>query len=102
MAPPDHRAMPTDNDVSEHAFHAAVASTRHLTRRPDNAALLRLYALYKQASEGDAEGPRPGAMDFVARAKWDAWAALAGMTSEQAMHEYITLVESLKALQARD
>ncbi|WP_031407231.1 acyl-CoA-binding protein [Thiomonas sp. FB-Cd] len=94
--------MPTDNDVAKDAFHAAFASTRHLTRRPDNAALLRLYALYKQASEGDAEGPRPGAMDFVARAKWDAWAALAGMTSEQAMHEYITLVETLKASQARD
>ena len=94
--------MPTDNDVSKDAFHAAVASTRELTQRPDNAALLRLYALYKQASEGDAQGTRPGAMDFVARAKWDAWAALSGMTSEQAMHEYITLVESLKASQARD
>ncbi len=92
--------MPADsNDVSKDAFHAAVARTRQLTRRPDNAALLRLYALYKQASEGDAQGPRPGAMDFVARAKWDAWAALTGMTAEQAMHEYIALVEHLKAQQ---
>ena len=93
--------MPADNnDVSKDAFHAAVARTRQLTRRPDNAALLRLYALYKQASEGNAQGPRPGAMDFVARAKWDSWAALAGMSPEHAMHEYIALVEHLKAQQA--
>ena len=94
--------MPTDRDVSKDAFHAAVARSKQLMQRPDNAALLRLYALYKQASEGDAQGPRPGAMDFVARAKWDAWAALATMTAEQAMHEYIALVDSLKASQAHD
>ncbi|MGC8846219.1 MAG: acyl-CoA-binding protein, partial [Candidatus Hydrogenedens sp.] len=58
---------------------------------------LRLYALYKQASEGDCKGSRPGMMDFIGRAKYDAWKALEGTSQEQAMQMYIDLVEELKA-----
>ena len=101
-APGEKRAKATDRGGSKDAFDAAVASTKQLTRRPDNGVLLRLYALYKQASEGDVQGPRPGAMDFVARAKWDAWATLATLDPEQAMHDYIALVDDLKASQAHD
>ncbi|MHB9050983.1 MAG: acyl-CoA-binding protein [Thiomonas delicata] len=77
-------------------FESAVARAKNLPRRPDNATLLRLYALYKQASEGDAAGARPGIADFVARAKWDAWATLAGTPSAQAMRDYIALVDALQ------
>lgn len=78
------------------AFAQAVADSKQLPERPDNATLLRLYALYKQASEGDVQGERPGFTDFVARAKFDAWAALAGTSTAQAQQDYIDLVESLK------
>ena len=78
-------------------FEAAVADSRRLDERPDNATLLQLYALYKQASEGDASGERPGMTDFVARAKWDAWQALAGTGSDDARQRYIDLVEGLKS-----
>ncbi|MGD9942961.1 MAG: acyl-CoA-binding protein [Burkholderiaceae bacterium] len=78
-------------------FEQAVADSKQLPERPDNMTLLRLYALYKQASEGDAQPPRPGATDFVARAKWDAWNALAGTPADQAKQQYIDLVEDLKA-----
>jgi len=77
-------------------FEAAVAESKSLPERPDNATLLKLYALYKQGSSGDAEGERPGMMDFVARAKFDAWAELKGTASEAAMQQYIDLIESLK------
>jgi len=77
-------------------FEAAVAESKSLPERPDNATLLRLYALYKQGSTGDAEGERPGMMDFVARAKFDAWAELKGTAPEAAMQQYIDLIESLK------
>ncbi|MCO5120914.1 MAG: acyl-CoA-binding protein [Burkholderiaceae bacterium] len=78
-------------------FEQAVADSKRLTERPDNATLLELYALYKQASEGDATGDRPGMSDFVGRAKWDAWKALEGTGSDEAKQRYIALVEDLKA-----
>jgi acyl-CoA-binding protein len=58
--------------------------------------LLKIYALYKQASSGDAEGKRPGFTDMVGRAKWDAWNENKGKSSDAAMKEYIALIESLK------
>jgi diazepam-binding inhibitor (GABA receptor modulating acyl-CoA-binding protein) len=77
-------------------FEEAVADSRRLDERPDNATLLQLYALYKQATEGDASGERPGMTDFVGRAKWDAWKALEGTDGDEAKRRYIELVESLK------
>jgi acyl-CoA-binding protein len=58
--------------------------------------LLKLYALYKQGSAGDVEGKRPGFTDMVGRAKFDAWAALKGTASNEAMQQYIDLIEDLK------
>ncbi len=77
------------------AFEAAVAESRELTQRPDNATLLKIYALYKQATAGDVEGERPGFSDMVGRAKWDAWNGLKGTASEDAMQQYIDLIASL-------
>jgi len=76
-------------------FEAAVANSKNLSERPDNATLLQLYALYKQASQGDPTEPRPGMSDMVGRAKWDAWSKLKGKASDEAMQEYIELIESL-------
>jgi diazepam-binding inhibitor (GABA receptor modulating acyl-CoA-binding protein) len=78
-------------------FEAAVAISKTLSERPDNASLLKLYALYKQATDGDVEGRRPGFTDLVGRAKYDAWAAIKGTVSDDAMKQYIALVESLHA-----
>jgi diazepam-binding inhibitor (GABA receptor modulating acyl-CoA-binding protein) len=77
-------------------FEQALADSKTLPERPDNATLLQIYALYKQGSTGDATGDRPGFTDFVARAKFDAWAALAGTPQHDAMQRYIDLIESLK------
>ena len=77
-------------------FEQAVADSKNLTDRPDNLTLLKLYALYKQGSAGDAQGERPGMTDFVARAKWDAWAALKGQSQDQGMQQYIDLIAGLK------
>jgi len=78
------------------AFERAVADSKTLPERPDNQTLLQIYALYKQATEGDVQGTRPGFTDFVGRAKWDAWNELAGKTQEAAMQAYVDLIESLK------
>ena len=77
-------------------FERAVAESKQLPERPDNMMLLKLYALFKQASSGDANGERPGMTDFVGRAKWDAWNELKGTDKEAAMQKYIALVEDLK------
>ncbi|QOY95515.1 acyl-CoA-binding protein [Massilia sp. UMI-21] len=77
-------------------FAQAQAESKNLPERPDNMTLLKIYALYKQGSSGDATGERPGMTDFVNRAKFDAWAALKGTSQEDAMQQYIDLVEELK------
>ena len=78
------------------AFDKAIADSKNLPEKPDNATLLQLYALYKQASSGDVDGKRPGFTDMVGRAKWDAWNAIKGKSNDEAMKEYVALVESLK------
>lgn len=77
-------------------FDAAAASAQNLSQRPGNDTLLQLYALYKQATTGDAAGKRPGMFDMVGRAKYDAWSKMKGTASEKAMQQYVDLVESLK------
>ncbi|HEY5916900.1 MAG TPA: acyl-CoA-binding protein [Chryseolinea sp.] len=76
-------------------FESAVERSKQLTKRPTNEELLELYSLYKQATEGDATGERPGGFDFKAIAKYDAWSELKGKPKEQAMEEYVSLVERL-------
>jgi acyl-CoA-binding protein len=76
-------------------FEAAAAQSKTLSERPDNATLLKLYALYKQGSAGDNSEKKPGFGDMVGRAKWDAWNGLKGTDSKEAMQQYIDLVESL-------
>jgi len=77
-------------------FEAAVADSKKLPERPSNDVLLQLYALYKQATDGDVEGKRPGFTDMIGRAKYDAWAAIKGTASDSAMTRYIELIGSLK------
>lgn len=78
-------------------FEQSVAASKTLPEKPDNATLLQLYSLYKQASEGDVSGDEPSnPFDFVARAKYDAWQNQKGKSKETAMQEYIDLITKLK------
>lgn len=76
-------------------FEAAVEKSKTMSRRPTNEELLQLYALFKQGSEGDVSGERPGGFDFKAIAKYDAWAEQKGKLQDLAMEEYIALVDKL-------
>ena len=76
-------------------FETAVAASHHLSERPDNGTLLKLYGLYKQGSEGDNTRAKPGFTDMVGRFKWDAWHALKGTSQTDAMQQYIDLFETL-------
>lgn len=79
-------------------FEKAVAHSKELKARPDNATLLQLYSLYKQATEGDINAAdKPAMFDFVAQAKYNAWSNLKGTTAEEAMNLYISLVTDLAA-----
>ncbi len=82
--------------ASKAQFDKAVADSKNLPEKPDNMTLLQIYALYKQASGGDVDGKRPGFTDMVGRAKWDAWNGLKGKSADEAMQEYVDLIESLK------
>ncbi len=77
-------------------FEQAANDVQDLSQRPDNATLLRLYALFKQGTVGDVQGERPGFMDFKGAAKYDAWEKLEGTPSQDAMGQYVDLVGSLK------
>ncbi len=77
-------------------FASAQKDAQKLTNRPDNETLLELYSFYKQATEGDVTGDKPGPFDFKARAKFDAWEARKGMSKDVAMRAYVRLVEHLK------
>lgn len=72
-------------------FEQAVVESKQLTSKPDNNTLLQIYSLFKQGSAGDVQGDRPGMMDFVGRAKYDAWAALKGKGQAEAQQAYIDL-----------
>jgi acyl-CoA-binding protein len=76
-------------------FEQAAEDVKKLSERPDNDTLLKLYALYKQGSEGDVSGAKPGFFDFVGTAKYEAWAKLKGMKTEEAMQKYTDLVKKL-------
>lgn len=77
-------------------FETAVADSKNLSERPDNQTMLQMYALYKQATSGDASGSRPGFTDMVGRAKWDAWNEMKGTSADDAMKRYVALIEDLK------
>jgi acyl-CoA-binding protein len=77
-------------------FQNAVTASQSLTKRPSNEELLELYALFKQATEGDVSGDRPGGFDFKAIAKYDAWAEKKGISKDQSMQDYVKLVARLK------
>jgi diazepam-binding inhibitor (GABA receptor modulator, acyl-CoA-binding protein) len=78
-------------------FTEAAEAVQRLPKRPDNDTLLQLYGLYKQASAGDVQGSRPGLFDLKGRAKYDAWSELKGTPREQAMRDYVALVDRLRA-----
>ncbi len=77
-------------------FAQAQQDVTGLAERPDNNTMLKLYSLYKQATQGDATGERPGSFNFVGRAKFDAWSAMKGTSAEDSMQQYIDLVASLR------
>ncbi|GKT22490.1 MULTISPECIES: acyl-CoA-binding protein [Comamonadaceae] len=77
------------------AFEAAVAQSKNLSERPDNPTLLKIYALYKQATAGDNAEKKPSFSDVVGRAKWDAWEKVKGTQADAAKQQYIDLIESL-------
>lgn len=78
-------------------FEQAASDVKQLAKRPDNDTLLKLYALYKQATAGDVSGPKPGFFDFVNTAKYEAWAHLRGMRTDDARRQYVSLVSQLGA-----
>ena len=83
-------------DIREQ-FEKAIADSKSLTEKPDNETLLQLYALYKQSTNGDVSGEAPtNPFDFVNKAKYNAWAALKGTTTDAAMQQYVDLVNKLK------
>lgn len=78
-------------------FEQAVADSRNLTERPSNDSLLALYGLYKQATEGDNTlDPPANPFDFVSKAKYEAWMNLKGKSMQDAMQEYVALINKLK------
>jgi acyl-CoA-binding protein len=83
-----------ENDLKTR-FEAAAVAAKKARKKPGDATLLKLYSYYKQATEGDVKGARPGIFDFVGGAKYDAWAKLKGTTAEDAMTNYIKQVEKL-------
>ena len=81
--------------TTQEEFEAASQRAQQLPSKPSNMVLLQLYALYKQATDGDVAGDRPGGFDFKAIAKYDAWKGLAGTSQDDARQQYVDLVNQL-------
>jgi len=95
---PDRRQLAEEARMPDlkASFEQAAKDVQGLSERPDNDTLLRLYAFYKQGSDGDVSGPKPGFFDFVGTAKYEAWAKLKGTKAEEAQQKYIDLVKKLR------
>ena len=91
-----YKRINTMTDSLQQTFEQAAKDIKNLSRRPDNQELLTLYALYKQATDGDVTGKRPGMLDVKGRAKYDSWTKQKGTQSDQAKEEYIDLVKQLQ------
>jgi acyl-CoA-binding protein len=87
--------LSTHLNQEDMTFEEAVAASKNLASRPSNDVLLRLYGLFKQATEGDVSGERPGGFDFKGMAKYDAWASLKGTAADAAKQDYVKLVQEL-------
>ncbi len=83
--------------ATQEEFVSAQARVKTLTTRPSNDTLLELYSLFKQATEGDVQGKRPGMLDLKGRAKFDAWTARKGTAKPAALDAYVALVNKLLA-----
>ena len=83
--------------MNTEAFEKAIKESKTLNTKPSNDILLKLYSLYKQATEGDVSGERPGGFDFKGAAKFDAWEEIKGKSKDDASEEYIKLVNELHA-----
>jgi len=81
--------------MDQKLFDEAVVKSKTLAERPSNEVLLKLYGLFKQVTEGDVQGERPGGFDFKGAAKYNAWESYKGKTKDDAANEYINLVNSL-------
>ena len=77
-------------------FEQAVLESKQLPEKPSNDILLKIYSLYKQATRGDITGDKPNGFDFINLAKYNAWESLKGKNTEEAMQEYVDLINSLK------
>jgi acyl-CoA-binding protein len=96
--PPARQVPPREFSMSlSDDFKAAKDRVQALKTRPSNESLLELYSLFKQATEGDVVGKRPGLLDLKGRAKFDAWAGRKGMDRDTAMQQYVALVDRLVA-----
>ncbi|XP_068959657.1 enoyl-CoA delta isomerase 2 isoform X1 [Petaurus breviceps papuanus] len=86
--------------ASQEDFERAKVQVKHLKEDPGNEVKLKLYALFKQATEGQCTSPKPGMLDFVNKAKWDAWNALGSLPKDTARQNYVDLVASLVSSQS--
>ncbi len=87
-------AAPKKDDLKG-KLEAAAAAAKQTKKKPDNATLLKLYSYYKQATDGDVKGERPGGFDVVGGAKHDGWAKLKDMSKDEAMTNYVKQVDKL-------
>uniref|UniRef100_A0A3Q0SP98 Diazepam binding inhibitor, acyl-CoA binding protein n=1 Tax=Amphilophus citrinellus TaxID=61819 RepID=A0A3Q0SP98_AMPCI len=90
------RAQGVKTVFLEESFNKAAEEVKVLKEKPNQTEMGDLYGLYKQATVGDINTERPGFFDFTGKAKWDAWDARKGLSKEEAMAEYVALVEELK------
>jgi diazepam-binding inhibitor (GABA receptor modulator, acyl-CoA-binding protein) len=88
--------MAAKKEGTKEKFASAKTRVEKFSKRPSNDELLELYSLYKQATDGDVSGSRPGMLDLKGRAKFDAWAKRKGISAEDAMKKYVAVVDQLE------
>jgi len=92
LSPVSFMSTSTDPDFR---FQNAKMTLNKLQNDPGNEVKLKMYSLFKQATEGKNETKKPSAFNFVAQVKWTAWNDLGDMTKDEAKAAYADIVDGL-------
>ena len=88
--------MVSEITMSDQKYLDACNKIESSYKRLDNTTIRKVYAYFKQATEGDVSGKRPGILRVRARIKFNSWSSISGISREDAKKAYIELANNLK------
>lgn len=86
-----------EDPENENVFNTAAKYLTQIVDELDKETLLQFYGLYKQATIGACNIPKPGMFAIQAKAKWKVWSDLKQMSKGSAMQLYVHKLSEIKS-----